>query len=126
MQAETVLATSDTARAAQTYYNAALSNTKIEVSDFECNFYGFVLYNAGSAVTFLQVFDKDADDVTVGTTIPDVAYPIPAGGGLDQPVIVPIRHMGVGFTVAATTTATGSTAPGTALHTIIYFDNDNS
>ena len=67
---------------------------------------------------FLQIFNVASGSVTLGTTLPDVIVPVPAGetgrtmhgraefqgihGGLD---------MATAISYAVTTTATGSTAP---------------
>lgn len=69
--------------------------------------------NTNASMEYVQVFDV-AGTVTLGTTPPDWIIPIPAtnSGGL-------ILIYGLDFVnaikVAATTSATGSTAPGTAL-----------
>lgn len=69
--------------------------------------------NTNATLAYVQVFDV-AGSVTVGTTAPKISIPM-------YPSPAPNRLAAMGLTfsnaikVAATTTSTGSTAPGTAL-----------
>jgi hypothetical protein len=53
--------------------------------------------------------------VTVGTTTPKLSLLVPAGACLDAPSVVPGLTFGVAVTIGASTTATGGSAPSTAL-----------
>jgi hypothetical protein len=70
------------------------------------------IFNPSNATAYVQLFDAALADVTVGTTAPVLSIGIAAGGRASG-------EAGVGFqtaiSAAATTTATGNTAPGTAL-----------
>ncbi len=69
--------------------------------------------NPNSAPAYVQVFDTSGT-VTLGTTIPVLSLGLPAsdGGNLEWTMGI---HFANAIKVAATTTATGSTAPGTAV-----------
>ena len=69
--------------------------------------------NPNSAAAYVQIFDT-AGTVTLGSTTPVLSLGLPAsdGGNLEWTMGV---HFANGIKVAATTTATGSTAPGTAV-----------
>jgi hypothetical protein len=68
-----------------------------------------------SAAAYVQIFDTSST-VTLGTTIPGLTLGLPAGDGGNLEWTMSI-HFANPVKVAATTTATGSTAPGMA------FDN---
>jgi len=90
-------------------YNAAVSGTKLEVTDNpNVLVYSFHILNTTAAAAFLQVFDKDADNVTVGTTVADYVIAVAASGTREITYCKPIRHT-VGLTVTSTTTRGGST-----------------
>lgn len=76
-----------------------------------------IAYNPDSAVTYLQLFDSTSP--TVGTTAPDEVIGVPPL----STVVVP--DDGVNYTnalkLAATTTATGSSAPTTGLDITIRY-----
>jgi hypothetical protein len=68
-------------------------------------------YNPNATVAYVQFFDT-VGTVTLGTTVPKLSIGVPA----TQHVSVPVGAAFLaGIKAAATTTATGSTAPGTAL-----------
>lgn len=71
--------------------------------------------NTNASQAYLQVFDvATAGGVTLGTTAPDLSIPIPATNS-EGFVIPGGLAFANGIQVAATTTATGSSALGTAL-----------
>lgn len=106
------------------FYQESVTNTKVEVSDTKTNMYGFLFENNDSSAVYVQIFNKDADDVTVGTTAPDFTYLVPANSvfGKDAQDIV-IDHFNVGLTIAVTTTRTGAAAPTTAATIHIWHRN---
>jgi hypothetical protein len=73
-------------------------------------------YNLDSADRWLHLYDAAAAaDVSVGSTTPKKSWAIPAGDGTDrgkysESFPSPIEFH-LGLVIAATTTATGSTAP---------------
>lgn len=96
------------------YNNTALSNTKQAVNASAGNLYGYHIYNSNSVVIYVQLFNVASASVTVGTTAPTAVLAIPPLGWADAPPGLPISFA-TALTIAATTTATGSTAPSTAL-----------
>jgi hypothetical protein len=75
---------------------------------------GYFVYNPNASVAYIQIFDSaTAGAVTLGTTTPKWSIGIPPSTGANLSNL----HMSFasGIQVAATTTATGSTAPATAL-----------
>ena len=72
-------------------------------------------YNPNASVAYVQVWNLTTGAVTVGTTTPLNSYGIPAtnSAGFIMPVVG--DQYGTGISVAATTTATGGTPPGTGL-----------
>lgn len=99
---------------ASIYSNTALSNTKQAAVAAACCVTGYSWHNPNSAVSYLQVFDVASGSVTVGTTAPTYVIGIPANGTANIEYSLGIKHA-TALTVAATTTATGSTAPSSAL-----------
>lgn len=90
-------------------YNALVGGTKAEVTDDpNVLVYTIHILNTTAAVAYLQVFDADSADVTVGTTTADYVFGVAASGVRDIVLPKPIRHT-VGFTVASTTARDGST-----------------
>lgn len=91
-------------------YTGTVGGTKVEVTDNpDCLVFGFNIANLTAAVAYLQVFDLDADNVTVGTTVANYVLAVAAAPGVrDVPFPKPIQHS-TGFTIASTTTATGAT-----------------
>jgi hypothetical protein len=73
-----------------------------------------MFYNPNASVEYIQVWDVASGSITVGTTAPTYVIPIPATTGANVEFSVGIAHA-TAINIAATTTPTGSTAPGTAL-----------
>jgi hypothetical protein len=104
------------------FYQGAVNATKVEVCDIPSNCYGFEVENNDTADVFLQVFNKAAADVTVGTTAPDYTFRIPASSNFGKDSqIFPIHYHDLGLVIAVTTTRTGSSNPGTAATVQIWF-----
>lgn len=115
--------TNSAAAALSSYYNSALNATKQTVGDAgnKINIYGVKIENNDSAVMYVQLFNKAAANVTVGTTVADWTIMVPANDGVILPPARVLKHFNVGLVVAATTTRTGSTNPGTAATVDIWF-----
>ena len=110
----TVPVPSATSTGLSIFNNNALSNTATAVKASAGNLYGYHFYNPNSATIFIQVWNLGTGSVTVGTTAPTMVLAVPGLGALDTYLTIPVGFS-TAITVAATTTATGSTAPGTAL-----------
>lgn len=90
----------------------SVKNSAGELGSYHC-------LNQSGAVAYVQVFDAaSAGAVTLGSTIPVLSFGLPAasslpgGGNLEWSNGI---HFASGIQVAATTTATGSSAPATAV-----------
>lgn len=92
----------------------ALSNTKTAIKAGAGTFGGYMFYNPNSSVVYLQVWNVAIGSITVGTTAPTYVIPIPATAGANVEFTNGINHSAE-INIAATTTATGSTAPSTAI-----------
>lgn len=91
-----------------------LTNTKVAVKSSAGNFGGYMVYNPNASAVYIQVFDVASGSVTLGTTAPTYVISLPASAAANVEFALGITHS-TAITLAATTTATGSTAPGTAL-----------
>jgi hypothetical protein len=81
---------------------------------------GLSAANLTTSDAYLQLFDLAAADVTVGTTVPDLIFLVPAGNGtlagaVDKDFPLGGVNFLTGISYAATTTPTGTTAPSTGL-----------
>lgn len=85
------------------------------------NFWGFEIDNTSNAATaYVQIFNKPASQVTLGTTIADLIYAVNAstsrGFGFGPYVIFQN-----GLSIAVTTTKNGLTALGSGDDITIYY-----
>lgn len=96
------------------YVNGAQLAVASTVKATKGSLYAISVYNPNASAAYLQIFD--AASVTVGTTVAKQSYGIPATGLLNL-----IYGDGSPFVttnsikIAASTTPTGNTAPGTGL-----------
>jgi hypothetical protein len=90
----------------------ALSTTVQTVVGSAAKLMSYYCYNPNATVAYVQIFDISGA-VTLGTSVPKWSIAIPATSAAN------ISGLNLAFAnaikVAATTTATGLTAPGTAL-----------
>jgi len=109
------------------YYNGSLSQTKVEVVAGACNLYGFEIENNDAASEiFVQIFDKLAANVTVGTTAPDYSFRVPAGTNFGKDAeSFPIRFHSTGITIACTSTRTGGSAPASNCSLNLWYWDKN-
>src|SRR5262245_60278185 len=87
--------------------------TAIYVRGRDCNVLGYHIYNASDAVAYVQFYDTQAP--TVGTTVAKWAIGIPTLTHAFMPFPIAGLFFKGGLWIAATTTASGSTAPSAAL-----------
>ena len=100
-------------------YTVTASSTKADVTtDAKSTIYSVHISNTTAATAYLQVFDLQSGSVTVGSTAPTYAFGVPAGGVANLHFGRPIEHS-TGFTIASTTTRTGSSTAAQEV-TIIY------
>lgn len=98
----------------------ALTNTKVAVKASAGTFGGYMVYNPNASVTYIQVFDVASASVTLGTTAPTYVIPIPAAAAANVEFTLGINHT-TAITLAATTAATGSSAPASSLTGFFLF-----
>jgi hypothetical protein len=98
----------------------AQTTTKKAVKASSGTFGGYYAYNPNASVAYIQVFDVASASVTLGTTAPDLVFAIPATSAANLEITNGV-NMATAMTLACTTTATGSTAPGTGLDLTLLF-----
>lgn len=92
-------------------YVESLSNSVVEITSKRANLFGFAIENNSSSPIYLQIFDKPASQVTLGTTVPIDTWLVsgPAAGRDPQPHA--LYHLPEGFSVAVTASRGSSSAP---------------
>ena len=83
--------------------------------------YGYYIYNPNSSATFVHFYNTAAASVSVGTTNPLFSLTIPATSAANLALPYGILFTNAGFSIAATTTAGGNTAPSTGLDAIVWY-----
>jgi hypothetical protein len=121
VDASVSLSASTSATGVDTYRNTALSNTATAIKASAGSYYGWHYYNPNTSDVFVQLYDVAAASVVVGTTTPKITHWVPAQGALDDwPLAIPITFS-TAITIAVTTTATGGTAPSSAILVDVYY-----
>ncbi len=94
---------------------AAVSTTVTSIKSSAGQLGKMLCYNPNATVAYVQIFNIASGSVTLGSSTPVDVVPVPAtlNGGFTMPF--PGEQFGTAISYAATTTATGSIAPGTAL-----------
>lgn len=109
------------------YRKTALKATAQLVKTAGTVVYGYYISNEDAgADTYLHFYDAaTAAAVTVGTTVPDLTYRLPAGAVLEESPISTLNSEGItfalGLVLAATTTEGGLTAPTTGLTVNLFY-----
>ena len=96
-------------------YSAAVTNTVVNVDGTSCRFCWFDIGNTNAAVAYVQVFNRVAANVTLGTTVPILSLEVPASSGRVVANGNIMNFGGDGFSIAATTTRGGNTALGSSV-----------
>ena len=99
-------------REPQVVINASISNAATDLVTTAAMLVKVVAANPNLTLMYLQMFDIPASTVTVGTTAPKYALPLPAGGGVIDDHVHALFFKS-SISVAVTTTPTGAVAPGT-------------
>jgi hypothetical protein len=97
--------------------------TAVQVSAVPVDIGAYQILNTTAAIAYVQVFYRLAADVTLGTTAPDVAIPLPASGGATLNFSgsgwrTRGRAGSNGLTIASTTSPTNAT---TALSHVVLW-----
>jgi hypothetical protein len=98
----------------------ALTNTVVSAKASAGQVGGHMFYNPNNAVSYIQVFNLATGSVTLGTTTPTLVIPLPPAAAANIEWANGIAF-GTAISFAATTTATGNTAPTTALTGFLLF-----
>lgn len=101
-------------------FTPALSNTVTNIKTTGGRLYGYHIENPNIQKAYVQFFNALAVNVILGTTTPYFPLNVPAGGVLDTFLPNPVSF-GVAHSIAATTTATGNTAPSSGLIVTIFY-----
>lgn len=83
--------------------------------------YGYYAYNPEAAVTFVHFYNVAAASVVVGTTNPLFTIQLPAGAAANLMFPHGVTFSNAGWSVAATTTAGGNTAPATGVSLVAWY-----
>ena len=101
------------------YSNIDLDETKVAAVPRPAIIHWIFVFNQGATPAYVKLFNKAVGDVTVGSTAPDMTFPVPAqsdsnGAGFMIPLSGAI-YFSTAVTIAATTgvEASDSGAPGT-------------
>ena len=108
------------------YYNASVNATKAVVKASGTKVATINIDNiASNAITYLQLFDAVTANVTVGTTTPTAVFAVNTAAASNAVVshltFNPPLYFKTGLVIAATTTATGSSNPSTAVPIVIQY-----
>ena len=99
--------------------STALTNSAVTIKASAGTLGGYHCYNPSVLVSYVQIYDN-AGAITVGTTTPTLSFGLPASGGGNLELSNGL-NFAAAIKVAASTTATGGTAPGTALECNFFY-----
>lgn len=117
-----VSAASNSAGGVSTFLATALTNTPVAVKAGSASLYGVSFVNSGTAAAYVQLFDAGVGSVTLGTTAPKLSFWVPAGGAWEEKFSGEAKvAFATALTAAATTTATGNTAPAAGVLATVLF-----
>lgn len=103
------------------FFNDAVAGTVVQVKgNGPARLKALRLVNTTAAAAYLQVFDKMATAVTLGTTAPKFAVRLAANETLVLALLQYIEVGGTGLSLAGTTTPTGLT--GAAVSVLASFE----
>jgi hypothetical protein len=107
---------SSAANGASTYAQASLSTTLTVAQAAPATMVYWNISNPNSGTIYVQFFDAaTTSGITLGTTAPKFWIAVPPTNGVTDGTSVPGIAFQSGVVIAATTTPTGNTAPGTAI-----------
>ena len=115
-----IVATSSISGAVMVSYSGTIGATPTAVKTSAGNIYGWQIFNSNTTPAYVQFFGVATGSVTLGTTAPVLSIGIPAGGTHGMMLGVP-RASGTAWTIAATTTRSGSTAPSNTVDVNIFY-----
>ena len=96
------------------YKNIDVDESEDQIKATAGRVYWIHVINLSAAVLYLKFYNKTAANVTVGTTVPDLTFPVPSNGGTDGAgFVLPIPN-GIVFNTAITIAATTGIADNDA------------
>lgn len=101
--------------------STALTNAAQVVKASAGKLGGYYIYNPNAAATYVHLYNVAAASVTVGTTNPLITLCIPATSAANVELAMGVPFSNAGWSISATTTGGGNTAPTTALEAVIYY-----
>lgn len=101
--------------------STALTNTAQAIKASAGKLYGYYIYNPNATAQFVLIYNTAAASVVVGTTNPLLMYTIPALSAANVMTDIGITFSNAGWSCAATSTAGGNGAPGTAFDAVFYY-----
>ena len=106
---------------AQQSYSGQVAGTVVNIPSTKAVVLkSMLLINTTAAVAYLQMFNVPAAQVTLGTTAPTLSIGLPANAGLVLSIPLGYKFGDTAFSVAGTTTRTGST--GAAIDANFVYD----
>ena len=97
-------------------YSAALTNTVVDIEIVgNCRFSLLDMGNNNAVASYVQMFNRPASTIVLGTTPPFLSFFVPISGGRVVALGTIQDLGGDGFSLAATTTRAGSTSPVSAV-----------
>ena len=100
----------------------ALTTTAVAIKGTAGQLGMIMCFNNAAATTYFQVFNVAQANVTVGTTLPTLSFPVAAGASAGFALPLVGMQFSTAMSIAATTTATGNSAPGTAADCNVGFN----
>jgi hypothetical protein len=101
---------------ASPYLDTALSSTVQSIKSSAGKLLQLNFYNPNASIVWAQLFNVASGSVTLGTTTPVLSFPLPAEGWYDVPLPPSGMAFSTAISIAATTTAEGSSAPASAIN----------
>ena len=101
-----------------------LTSVLRQVAGAYVRLFGYIIHNPNATEAFIQIFGRPSSEVNLGVTAPDFIIKIGGLGSVAWDMIDPVdstmiadgeRRSWTGFSMAATTTDTGSITPTTGL-----------
>ena len=92
-------------------YSNSITATVVNVDTTSCRFCWFDIGNVNATVVYVQIFNRPAANVTLGTTAPLLSIEVPATSGRVVSSGILMNFGGDGFSIATTTLRAGLTAP---------------
>ena len=91
------------------YKNIDVDESEDQVKATGGQIYWIHAINLNAAVRYLKIYNATAASVTVGTTVPDLTFPIPANSTTGAGFVLPVPN-GIAFSTAITIAATTGVA----------------